>query len=166
MAYEKTEVTVSRSQEQIRTVLRRSGADRITFGEVLTGEHKSAGVEFVHLGLKVRVLCPLKEPPARTVTEKANRSRSKTRDDVLDEMLEQEAKRVWRVLHWGIKARMESVAEELETFEQAFLPHIVDPRTGQTLWTMMQPTIEAGALQVESGEGFGSFQRALEAGPT
>jgi hypothetical protein len=165
MAYETTTVTVSRSQEQVRAVLRQAGADRIMFGEVLTGPDKSAGVEFVHLGLFVRVVCPLKPPDPDVVAAKARRAQTRSRDQIADDLLEQEAKRVWRVLHWGIKARMESVAEGLETFEQAFLPHLVDPSTNRTIWESVRPAIEGGALQADGGKGLGSGL-ALGAGET
>lgn len=157
MAYESTTVDVPKSQADIRKVLRSAGADRITFAEQITGPTKSAGVEFLHLGLLVRVVCPLAEPDGKAVAAKADRSRSKSRDEVFDEMVEQEARRIWRVLHWGLKARMESVAEGLETFEQAFLPHLVDPSTNRTLWDTVRGSIEGGALQQADGNGLGSM---------
>lgn len=143
-AYRETSVPAARSQEQLRQILRRAGADRIMSGEVYTGERKAAGVEFNHRGLLVRVVCPFVE----------------VKGDVSD----QEIRRVWRVLHWGIKARMEGIENGLETFEQAFLPHIVDPSTRMTIWQMVQPSIAAGALAVDSGEGLGPVAKALGAG--
>lgn len=144
MAYDKTEVPAARSQEQIRKMLRSAGADRIMCGEIFTGERKAAGVEFNHRSLLVRVVCPFIE----------------ARGEIND----QEIRRVWRVLHWCIKARMEAVENGLETFEQAFLPHIVDPGTRMTIWQMIQPAIERGAMAIDSGEGFGPEARAIGAG--
>lgn len=164
MAYESTDVSVSRSQEQIRGVLRKHGAARIAFGEGFEdeghdGEVGHAAVEFVHVDVLVRVYAPLRAPSKKVIDDKVHRSRSKDRATIFSEAIEQEAKRIWRVLHWTIKARMEAVAEGLETFEQAFLPHIVDPVSGQTLWERIQPIIESGALKIG-----GSGLRALGAG--
>ena len=133
MAYEKTAVPVARSQEAVRTLLRDAGADRVAFGEVLNGPALSVGVEFLHNEVLVRVTCPVGEPSMSTKTT------------------EQETRRVWRVLHWSLKARMESINEGLETFEQAFLPHIVDPASGRTLWQMVQPALRDGRLAVGAG---------------
>lgn len=163
MAYETTTVSVSSSQEHIRKVLRAHGAVRTAFGESYedidddTAGH--AAVEFVHQDTLVRVFAPLRRPTAKVIADKVNRSRTKDRATIEADLAEQEAKRIWRVLHWTIKARMEAVEEGLETFEQAFLPHIVDPASGQTLWERIQPVIETGALRL-GGPGL----RALGAG--
>lgn len=162
MAYETTTVSVSSSQEHIRKVLRGHGAVRTAFGESFEDIDDQAGhaaVEFVHCDTLVRVYAPLRRPPAKLVSDKVNRSRTKDRDAIVEELVEQEAKRIWRVLHWTIKARMEAVAEGLETFEQAFLPHIVDPASDQTLWERIKPVIDAGAMRL-GGAGL----RALGAG--
>lgn len=68
------------------------------------------------------------------LSRKLTRTRSKTREELTWELREQEARRIWRVLHWGLKARMVSIDEGVETFEQAFLPHIVNPATDRTIF--------------------------------
>ena len=35
---------------------------------------------------------------------------------------------------WNLKARMVAVEENVETFEQAFLAHLLDPRSGRTIY--------------------------------
>jgi hypothetical protein len=40
-------------------------------------------------------------------------------------MREQEARRIWRVMAWNLKARLISVEEGVETFAEAFLAHLV-----------------------------------------
>lgn len=164
MAYESTTVSVSSSQEHIRKVLRGHGAVRTAFGESYedTDDETAAGhaaVEFVHQDTMVRVFATLRRPAPKVIADKVNRSRSKDRATIEADLIEQEAKRIWRVLHWTIKARMEAVSEGLETFEQAFLPHIVDPATDRTLWERIQPVVESGALRIG-----GSGLRALGAG--
>lgn len=149
-SYASTEVTVSRSQEQIRNVLRKHAAARINFGEDFATDGATIGVEFVHTNTLIRILAKIKTPTAGLVSTKMQRQRSgKTREQVVAELTEQEAKRMWRVLHWAIKVRMEAVEEGLESFEQAFLPHIVDPRSGRTLWDSVRGGIESGALKID-----------------
>jgi hypothetical protein len=77
---------------------------------------------------------PLKLLDERQIQAKAQRARTRTIEDIRDEVYEQEEKRIWRVLAWNLKARMVAVDEGLETFEEAFLPHLLNPRTGRTLY--------------------------------
>ena len=65
---------------------------------------------------------------------KAQRAHTRTADEIRDQLYEQEEKRIWRVLAWNLKARMVAVEEGLETFEEAFLPHLLDPRSGRTIY--------------------------------
>jgi hypothetical protein len=91
---------------------------------------------------------PMNPPDERWLRGKLQRARSKSRDDFVAEHYEQEERRIWRVLYWSIKARMEAVEEGVETFQQAFLAHLVDPSTNRTLWEQVRSSVEAGALQV------------------
>jgi hypothetical protein len=52
-------------------------------------------------------------------------------------MDEQEAKRIWRVMAWNLKARLVAVDEGVETFEEAFLAHLLDERTGRTIYEQL-----------------------------
>lgn len=153
MSYEKTEVPVSRSQEQIRDVLTKHGASSFNFGESFMsdggdGRVGTAGVEFVYDETRVRIIAFLRAPDPKMLRKKIADARSRTAVQITEEMRAQEAKRVWRVLHWVIKARMEAVTEGLETFVQAFLPHIVEPTSGMTLWDIMSPAVDDGALKI------------------
>lgn len=147
-AYATTEVQVERSQGEIRKLLISHDAGNFSFAE---GTHDGAiwaAVEFVHQASRVRMQVPLKEPESAVINSKLSRTRSKTRAMIVAELVEQEARRIWRVLFHGLKARLVSVEEGVETFEQAFLAHLVDPQTGQTLWEAMKPVIEAGDMRV------------------
>jgi C-terminal processing protease CtpA/Prc len=147
-AYATTEVQVERSQGEIRKLLHAHGASNFSFAE---GSHEGsiwAAVEFVHAGSRVRIQVPLKEPELAVINSKLSRTRSKNRAQIVDDLVEQEARRIWRVLFHGLKARLVSVEERVETFEQAFLAHLVDPVTGRTLWEAMQSAIDAGDMKV------------------
>lgn len=152
MAYENTTVDVTKSQGEIRKILTRFGAREFQFGEG-TGDddRRWAGVTFKHAGHMVMIQAPLKEIDQQAVSNKHRRARTKSRDEVEQEFVEQENRRIWRVLHWTLKARMVAVEEEVEEFEQAFLAHLVDPTTGATLWSHMKPSIEQGALRIGGG---------------
>lgn len=140
-AYSGTEVPVSKSQEDLRKQLISSGAEQFSFGQ----GSDWAGVEFVHAGHLVRLRCPVK--PGNAAMVKAHHS-SEEKQRLADE---REHARVWRVLVWSVKARLVAVDEGLESFEQAFLPHIVDPGSGRTLWETVRVEIEAGALRLDGG---------------
>jgi hypothetical protein len=41
------------------------------------------------------------------------------------------------VLAWNLKARMVAVEEGVESFEEAFLAHLVDPASGRTVYEQL-----------------------------
>lgn len=147
-AYATTEVQVERSQGEIRKLLVAHGASNFSFAEGIQDKTIWAAVEFVHGDSRVRMQVPLKEPELAVINSKLSRTRTKNRKQIVDELVEQEARRIWRVLFHGLKARLVSVEERVETFEQAFLAHLVDPVTGRTLWESMKPAIDAGVMKV------------------
>jgi hypothetical protein len=134
MAYETTTVPVERSQGEIRKLLQTHGAARFAFGE----ETDSAGVRwaavsFTHGGYGSACACPRKPVDERLIRSRLTRARSKAREDFEAELDEQE-KRIWRVMNWNLKARLVAVDEGVDTFEEAFLAHLLDERTGMTIY--------------------------------
>ena len=152
MAYESTNVAVEKSQGNIRKLLSQFGASEFQFGEGTgTSDEKWAGVSFRHGGHTVMMQAPLKTPSEseyKVLKAKAERAHSRTYQEIEDEHMEQEHRRIWRVLYWSLKARMVAVEEGVEEFEQAFLAHLVDPRTGITIWQHVQPAIEQGQFRI------------------
>lgn len=148
MAYETTTVAVEKSQGEIRSLLAKHKAQRFAFGEE-SGEdgRQWAAVTFSHKGFTVRMRVPHKELDRRKVIDKAHRATRRTYADIELEMAEQEAKRIWRVMSWNLKARLVAVEEELETFEEAFLAHLIDPSTGETIYEQLRDT---GSVQLAS----------------
>ena len=140
MAYKNTVVPVERSQAEIRKLLTEHGAQEFAFGEA-TDELGQVvhGVTFTHRGLRVRLHVALKIDP-REIDRKLQRARSKSRAEFTAEATEAEARRVWRVLAHNLKARMVAVEEGLETFEEAFLSHVVNPNTGRTVYEDLSET--------------------------
>lgn len=148
MAYENTSVNVEKSQGEIRNLLSKHGAERFSFMEGEADGQWWVGVEFVHHDHLVRIAAPLKVMDENEVRAKVRRARTKKREDFIREHNAQEGRRIWRVIYWSLKSRMEAVEEGLETFEQAFLSHLVDPGTNQTLWDGIRPHIESGRLHI------------------
>lgn len=128
-AYATTAVPVSRSQDEIRDVLRKHGAESFQFGEGNREGQRYAGVEFLHRGYRVIMLVAIKIPTPAEVDRIEIKSKKKRGWLVPALWAEQ---RIWRVIAWGLRARMIAVEEGVETFEQAFLPHIVNPASGRT----------------------------------
>lgn len=134
MAYETTKVPVDKSQGDIRKLLREYGAEGYRFGEVSEMGDMFASVEFVQGGNAVRMRVPYKRADVEALHKRAKNARTKTFDNLMEEAQEQEARRIWRVLHWNLKARLEAVEEGLETFVEAFLAHLVNKATGRTVY--------------------------------
>lgn len=135
MAYETTTVAVEKSQAEVRRLLTGHGAVRFGFGE----DTDSAGVrwavvQFAARGRSVRMRVPHKPIDRRAVNVKFQRARSKSHEDVERELVEQEARRIWRVIAWNLKARLVAVEEGVETFEEAFLAHLLNEQTGRTIY--------------------------------
>ncbi len=147
-SYSQTTVPVERSQGEIRKLLIRYGCERLAFGEERDdGGQRWAAITFQAKLYAVRMRVPLKALDERAVSAKYMRARSKTRDEIRVGLYEQEERRIWCVLAWNLKARMVAVEEELETFEEAFLPHLLDPQTGRTIYEHLaeEGRVELGA---------------------
>jgi hypothetical protein len=134
VAYETTTVPVEKSQSDLRKLLRGYGAEGYQFGEVTRAGTTWASVQFAHEGYMVRMRVPLKPPDTEELRKRAKRARTKTLENLYEEATDQEARRVWRVLYWNLKSRMEAVEEEVETFLEAFLAHVVNQATGRTVY--------------------------------
>lgn len=126
-AYASTTVSVEASQGSIRKLLASYGCERFGFGEYRLDNTTFAEVGFTKGDASVRMRVPLKPIDETAVRRKVQRARTKDADTLRFEANEQEAKRIWRVLHWNLKARLEAVQEGVETFEEAFLAHLLVP---------------------------------------
>lgn len=166
MAYEKTVVPVEKSQGEIRKLLYSHGAANFAFTETSVEGTRYAAIDFVLHEHRVRVRVPLKAPDPKVVRVKANNARTRTAADIEQDLFEQEAKRIWRVMFHVLKARLVSVEEGVETFEEAFLSHIVDPITGMTMWDAVKSAVEAGALKPGGAGLMTSPLLELGAGPS
>lgn len=146
MAYETTAVPVERSQAAIRKLLVAHGAASFEFGEGTVDGVPHAAIGFVAHGRRVRMRVAHKAVDRAVVSRKMQRARSKTWEDVTADLEEQEARRIWRVVAWNLKARLEAVDEGVETFEEAFLAHLLDEHTGLTIYEQL---VQDGRVELD-----------------
>ncbi|HUU57261.1 MAG TPA: hypothetical protein VMW93_07960 [bacterium] len=152
MAYDGTEVPAARSQEGIRGILTKYGIRQVQFTdcwpdgvavEFIRVEGGPGGVEKV---IRVRVVG--KPNADNLVVKKARRRgwRDKTRVPTAERKSDAERRRVYRIIYYHLKSKLEAVAEGLVTFEEEFLPHIVLP-SGATVYDELKrhlPAVFAG----------------------
>ena len=117
---EGTKVSVAKSKAQIEKLLRDVGAERL-----LTGWDTAKGVEVIQCFLHGFMLRFVVHDPGGDLTPKKK---------------EAERRRVWRVQHLLIKAKIEAVRDEVSTYEREFLAHMVLP-DGRTMEEWAAPQL-------------------------
>lgn len=106
-----TEVPADRSRAEIERTLERYGATGFAYGS----EIGRAMIGFQTKERRIRFVLPLAPPPQSAEKQAAQFVRTR-----------------WRCLLLAIKSKLESVESGIETFDEAFMPHIVMPN-GQTM---------------------------------
>lgn len=141
MAYaENTKVDVGKSRDEIERMLQRRGSTAFASGN----RHGKIFIAFELNNLKIRfeIEQPDFEDFVKTETGR-NRTESVARAEY-----EQAQKQRWRSLYLSIKAKLVSIEENIETFEQAFLAHIVTDN-GQTVGEHLIPRLPESVRQAE-----------------
>lgn len=121
-----TKVPVDKTKTEIERTLSRYGADRFMYAV----QPKGATIVFEASNRRLRFDLPLPEG-------------TRDKDD-------QKRRVAWRALLLCIKAKLESVASKIETFEEAFLSHVVLPNgetVGESLSTPLREIYEGGKMQ-------------------
>ncbi len=119
---ERTTVSVEKSKVEIEKLLVRYGAEEFVSG--WTG--KTAQILFVMKSKRIKFILHLPvESEYKNVAQYAQANRQR-----------------WRALLLCIKAKFESVASAITTFEEEFLPHFVIPGDGRTLGEIMIPQLK------------------------
>lgn len=153
MSYaEHTAVPVGRSRIEIEELLQKHGATSVA----VMLDPGLARVAFKIDRWAVLFKMPL---PAEDEATKRLLRRSSWRGPSAEQKrswIDQESRRRWRALLLTIKAKLVSVENAVETFEEAFLAHLVLPGTGgETVADQVLPGLRAGAnpfLALPSGE--------------
>jgi hypothetical protein len=143
-AYDSTATPVASSQESIRRILSRYGADGVQFSE--DWKQRRVMVRFLYSvgGLQHSVLFMV---PIPDVDDKTPTGRARKVSQL--ELLKAQAHRgIWRAVFWAIKSRMEAVAFGIETFQEAFLSHFEIPGTDRTIGDVVLPALENGKLKM------------------
>jgi hypothetical protein len=136
---EGTSVSTGRSRAEIDDLLRRYGASSFVFGQ----NDDQAMIAFEMRGRRVKFLLPIPDPNAERFThyKKGNSSYlTECTTDMRLQRYEQETRERWRALVLCIKAKLESVESGIESFEEAFLPHIV-MANGRTIGETLIPDL-------------------------
>jgi hypothetical protein len=116
----KTVVPATQSRIEIERTLARYGATGFAYGT----ETGRAHIGFQTKDRRIRFLLPLTPPSQCTQAQAEQFERSR-----------------WRALLLSIKAKLEAVESGIETFDEAFLSHIVMPN-GQTMAEHSLPYIK------------------------
>lgn len=131
-----TQVTTSRSQEEIRKTLKRYGASAFGFMEA----DNAAAVEFNARNRRIRFVIGMPDPADREFTRTPT-GRDRTTKQA-EEHHDQAVRQRWRALALVIKAKLEAVEAGIVSFEAEFLSHTVLPN-GSTVADVVGPQVEA-----------------------
>lgn len=130
---EGTDVPVDRSRSEIERILTKYGADRFASGWA----PDKAVISFQLHNRHIRIEMPLPKLEPGVSSWNQKKGHYYTSDAVA-----KESRRRWRAMVLYVKSKLESVASEIVSFEQAFMAHVVLPN-GLTVGQAMTPQIES-----------------------
>lgn len=128
MAYEKTEVAVSKSQDGIRKLIMGRKGSKIAFISDPPREGFQAEVLIDTMSYSIRIFGEVKgKNPGRTEKQK-------------DAWTEQEHRRIWRVLFYHLKSVFEAADSGVMEFRDIMLPYLVTGN-GKTVAECIVPNL-------------------------
>ena len=130
-----TDVSSSRSREEIEKTLMRYGATDFAYG----WNETRALLGFVINGRQVRFVLPMPDRKSSEFTLTPAKRFRRTPEEAA-KAYEQAVKAKWRSLFLVIKAKLEAVSAQIVTFEQEFGMHMVLP-DGQTVAEYVVPMV-------------------------
>ena|ERR1700749_4414216 len=137
-----TEVSSSKSRDEIERTLQRYGADQFMYG----WKDTDALVGFRMEGRNVRFVLPLPSKTDPAFTEYVSRGRLTSRaPEASARLYEQAVRQRWRALALVIKAKLEAVETGISVFEDEFMANIMLP-DGKSVSEWMRPQIEQAYL--------------------
>lgn len=128
MAYEKTDVSVDKSQSGIRKLIMARKGSKIAFISDPPREGFQAEVQIDSLPYTIRIFGEVKRP---------NTGRTEKQREV---WLDQEHRRIWRVLFYHLKSVFEAADSGVMEFRELMLPYIVT-KSGQTVAECIVPQL-------------------------
>lgn len=129
-----TEVSIQKTRMEIELLITKAGATSFVAGTSST--QRLAQIMFEMHGRRLIFRVTTADPAAFRF--KGNHQRRN--DSQCREAAEQEDRRLWRCLLLSIKAKLEGVSSGIESFDEAFLAHIVMP-DGSTVGENTLPRI-------------------------
>ena len=131
MAYEGTEVSVSKSQDQIRKLVYAHNGSGLMLISRPPHEGIEAFIELDGTSYHVRVMAVCKKPK---VDHRSIKLAAKA--------VEQELRRVWRVLYWHLKAMFEAADSGVIDLRDVIMPYVV-LKDGMTVADIIKPRMSA-----------------------
>lgn len=131
-----TEVSIEKSQSEIRVLLQKHGV----VSGFMAGEYNGiARLAFEMHSRRIMFQMPVPRISDKEVQfmNAGARGQTKRTEAQAWDYVTKETRRRWRALALCIKAKLESVATGIETFEDAFMPQTVLP-TGETIGDWMR----------------------------
>ena len=142
-AYQQSNVNVAKSQEEIRRILAKYGADGVQFSEDWTAMILNIRflytIDTIQHSVCFRVPIPKAENLSPTGRERKESAQVK--------LQEQYERGIWRAVFWAIKSRMEAVEFGIESFTEAFLSHFEIPGTTKQLGEVLIPKLLDGSIK-------------------
>lgn len=135
MAYETTEVAVSKSQDAIRKLIYAHKGTGVMLISKPPSEGFEAFIEIASQPYHIRIMAQCKDQKGRTV-----RSTTSARI-ILEKAIDQENRRVWRVLYWHLKAIFEAADSGVIDIRNIIMPYVV-LRDGLTLSDHIVPQMQ------------------------
>lgn len=136
---EGTEVSTERSRAEIDQLLIRYGATSFMYGM----NSQASMIAFEMNGRRIKFVVPMPDRTAQEFTmgvHPQSHKPAKLTPEKAAQKYEQATRQKWRSLALCIKAKLESVESKIETFEEAFMPHVV-MSDGRTIGEVLLPDI-------------------------
>jgi hypothetical protein len=131
MAYETTEVAVSKSQESIRRLIYAHKGTGLMLLSQPPREGFEAMVTMAEQAYHIRIMATCKD-------QKKDRNGFLRSAGSYEKAREQEERRVWRVLYWHLKAMFEAADAGVIDIRDIIMPYVV-LRDGMTLSDHIRP---------------------------
>jgi hypothetical protein len=149
VAYAKgTDVPKERSRLELEAILSRYGASHFMYGWDEGRVVVAFRTDEDQGHRQVKFVLPMPKEHEVALTPGGRRRTTRQVEDALA----QEERRRWRALVLVVKSKLEAVESGIETFDEAFMPHIVLPG-GETVSQWLSPQIDeayaSGALPSE-----------------
>jgi len=138
MAYENTEVSVSRSQEGIRKLIMSRKGSKIAFITDPPNEGFEAYIELEGQPYRIRLLGVMRDAPEEK--SRMYRGSLKTTEKQRSAFVEAEARRIWRVLFYHLKSVFEAADSGVLEMRELLLPYIVT-NSGKTIAQQILPKL-------------------------